>query len=98
MLNSTDHARPNAGCKIALALAVFSFVVFDAQSQCGCTFTIPAGTGVYTFDGVVKAAVPGNVICLAAGARDGVTFTNLSGSAANYITIKNCGGLASIGT
>jgi len=97
MLTFIEPSRPNAWRKIALAFAVFSFIAFEANSQCGCTFTIPAGTGTYFFDGVAKGVAPGNVICLSAGARDGIFFVNVSGSAANYVTIKNCGGQALIG-
>jgi gliding motility-associated-like protein len=91
MFNSIELTRPKALCKIALVVAVFSVIAFEAQSQCGCNFTIPAGAGVYTFDGIVNGVVPGNVICISAGTRDGVKFTNVNGTAANYITVKNCG-------
>ena len=69
----------------------------SATAQCGCTFTIPAGTGIYTFDGIAKGAKAGDVICLAPGARERIVFQNLLGTSSNPIKIINCGGQSLIG-
>jgi len=84
--------------KIALiAISLFFFAVTKGVSQCNCNFTIPAGSGIYTFDGIASGVKPGNVICLAAGARDRIIFKNVNGSASNYVKIINCNGQAKIG-
>ncbi|SKC82426.1 gliding motility-associated C-terminal domain-containing protein [Ohtaekwangia koreensis] len=82
------------------ALFLFLFITtlnFRANAQCGCTFTIPAGSGSTTFNGTAQGVKPGDVICIQAGARERIIFQNIVGSATNYVTIKNCGGQALIG-
>lgn len=70
---------------------------YSAFSQCGCKFTIAPGAGVSYFNGVASGVQPGDVICLQAGSRGGVQFTDVRGTAANPVIIKNCGGQALIG-
>ncbi|HMJ71557.1 MAG TPA: PKD domain-containing protein [Cyclobacteriaceae bacterium] len=67
----------------------------DAVAQCGCKVTVPAGAGFHYLNGA--GLLPGDVICLAAGARGGIQFTNVRGSATNPIIIKNCGGQTLLG-
>ncbi|WP_333818828.1 PKD domain-containing protein [Ohtaekwangia sp.] len=73
------------------------FINYHAAAQCGCTFTIPAGTGSVTFNGTAQGVKPGDVICIQGGARERIIFQNIVGSATNYVTIKNCNGQALIG-
>lgn len=92
-------SQPRTLSRFCLALC-FAFVslfgAHEALAQCGCKVTIPAGAGTYYYNG--SSLLPGDVICLAAGARGGLQFTNVRGSATNPIIIKNCGGQALIGS
>src|ERR1041385_3530549 len=83
-----------------LAFVYFLLLISSATAwaQCGCTFTIPTGTAIYTFDGAIKGAKAGDVICIAAGAHERIVFQNLQGNPDNYIKIINCGGQALIGS
>jgi hypothetical protein len=76
-----------------LILASSEFV----NAQCGCDFTIPNSTNTVHFDGVAQGVQPGDVICLSAGNIARISFTNVRGSATNYVTIKNCGGQSLVG-
>lgn len=82
------------------AIAAVSFLCFlalESYAQCGCTFTIPAGSGGVTFDGNAKGVKPGDVICLEAGSRERVMFTNINGASGRPVIIKNCGGEVLLG-
>jgi len=59
------HMRTRNLNKLAFVYSLLLIGTTSAWAQCGCTFTIPAGAGIYTFDGAVKGAKPGDVICLA---------------------------------
>lgn len=83
--------------KCLLVICTVLVVSSNAFAQCGCTFTINAGAGGVTFDGAAKGVKPGDVICLQAGARERVVFTNIRGSADKPVTIKNCGGQVLLG-
>ena len=80
-----------------VALGLLLLVSIDGLSQCGCTFTIPNSTSTINWDGVANGVKPGDVICLSAGFTKRIYFTNVRGSATNYVTIKNCGGQAIVG-
>lgn len=67
------------------------------NAQCGCDFTIPNSTSTVHFDGVAEGVQPGDVICLSAGNIARISFTNVRGSATNYVIIKNCGGQSLVG-
>ncbi len=67
------------------------------QDCCTCDFTIPAGTGIYNFDGKKQKIQAGQVICLEAGKRSGLIFSNLEGTADNPIIIVNHGGQVELG-
>lgn len=63
--------------------------------DCGCTYTVPSKT--YLVDGVALGIKPGAVICLsAANTYYNIVFRNLKGTATSPITIKNCGGTATL--
>lgn len=66
-------------------------------SQCGCKYTINPGAGFTYFNGVASGVQPGDVICIQAGSKGGIQFTDVRGSATNPVIIKNCGGQALIG-
>lgn len=62
---------------------------------CGCTYTVPASA--YRVDAKALGLKPGAVICLKAGtAYKQLVFKNVRGTAAAPITIRNCGGTATI--
>jgi hypothetical protein len=63
--------------------------------DCGCTYTVPSNT--YLVDGIALGIKPGAVICLsAANTYYNIVFRNLKGTATSPITIKNCGGTATL--
>lgn len=80
-----------------IILLVFVTSGYTSFSQCGCKFTIAPGAGVSYFNGVASGVQPGDVICLQAGSRGGIQLTDVRGTAANPVIIKNCGGQALIG-
>jgi len=94
----THHYRAHAFW-LTLSLFVLAGMLKPNSSfaQCNCNFTIPAGTGTVQFDGVARGLKPGDVICLAAGVRERITFSNIVGTATNPVIIRNCGGKAEIG-
>lgn len=82
------------------ALALFfiftlSFINQKTFSQsCNCDITIPISQTL--IDGANNSILPGKVICLTAGTRKQLKIRNLTGTAANPIIIKNCGGVVNI--
>lgn len=81
-----------------LLLAVALFCINNiAHGQCGCKFTIAPGAGFTYFNGISSGVQPGDVICIQAGSKGGIQFTDVKGSATNPVIIKNCGGQALIG-
>ncbi|TXI68768.1 MAG: hypothetical protein E6Q41_03665, partial [Cyclobacteriaceae bacterium] len=82
--------------------SIFAIIVMLASSeialaQCGCDFTIPNSSSTVHFDGVAEGVQPGDVICLSPGNIARISFTNVRGSATNYVIIKNCGGQSLVG-
>lgn len=70
--------------------AISATAVMDCSS---CTYVVPATATIV--DGTTLKFAPGSVICLNAAVKYGsLTFRNIIGTAANPITIKNCGGVA----
>jgi hypothetical protein len=66
-----------------------------AAVDCGCTYTVPSKT--YLVDGIALGIKPGAVICLnAANTYYNIVFRNLKGTSTSPITIKNCGGTATL--
>lgn len=66
-----------------------------ATADCGCTYTVPAGT--HLVDGQALALKPGSVICLKAGnAYANLLFRNIRGTAASPVIIRNCGGTVTL--
>lgn len=66
-----------------------------ATTDCGCTYTVPSNT--YAVDGNTLGLKAGAVICLnSANTYKNIVFRNLKGSATSPITIKNCGGTATL--
>jgi len=96
-LHSNHHQK--RGSYFFKLIIVFGIIFWSNSSfgQCNCDFTIPAGTGIYTFDGAVLGVKPGDVICLAAGLRERIVFKNVKGSATDYVKIINCNGQALVG-
>jgi gliding motility-associated-like protein len=80
-----------------LFILIATLFSYSAFSQCGCKFTIAPGAGITYFNGVASGVQPGDVICLQAGSKGGVQFTDVRGTAANPVIIKNCGGQALVG-
>jgi hypothetical protein len=68
-----------------------------ATTGCGCTYTVPVTTNTSVVDGTVLGIKPGATICLKGGATYGnIIFKNIRGTATAPVTIKNCGGIATI--
>jgi hypothetical protein len=69
----------------------------SVASSCGCTYTVPYSSGTVTVDGTKLGIKPGNVICLEGNKTWGnVIFKNIRGTATSPVTIKNCGGTATL--
>jgi hypothetical protein len=82
LTNSTSTTTTTAGA-----------ATLTSTSDCGCTYTVPANLS--RIDGQKLGIKPGAVICLKAGTAYGVlVFTNIRGTSAAPITIRNCGGTA----
>lgn len=76
-------------------LEVSGSVSAATAGECGCTYTVPASA--YRIDAKALGLKPGAVICLKAGtAYKQLVFKNVRGTAAAPITIRNCGGTATI--
>jgi hypothetical protein len=68
-----------------------------STTTCGCTYTVPVSTNTITVDGKTLGIKPGAVICLKGGATyKNIVFKNLRGTAIAPITIRNCGGTATL--
>ena len=61
-----------------------------------CTVTIPSSVTKVNGKGRYSALQPGDVICLPAGERGNIKFSNLHGSAGRPIVIRNDGGVVHI--
>lgn len=83
--------------RILVLVSITSFATLEGFSQCGCKFTINPGAGFTYFNGTASNVQPGDVICIMAGSKGGIQFTDVRGSASNPVIIKNCGGQALIG-
>lgn len=90
----TGMRSPIRALILVLSLLPLSFNGF---SQCGCKFTIAPSASFTYFNGIASGVQPGDVICIQAGAKGGLQFTDVKGSATNPVIIKNCGGQALIG-
>ncbi len=77
---------------LSLALALAWATIANAQN-CGCDHTVTT-SGYY---GPANLPVqPGQTVCIKAGKYTNLQFSNFSGTAANPITFKNCGGVVEI--
>ncbi len=65
-----------------------------ASAQCDCDHTI--ALDVTGFDGAAEGVMPGDRICVMAGARSFLRFQNIAGTAEAPVTILNCGGRVTI--
>jgi hypothetical protein len=66
-----------------------------ATASCNCTYTVPANTNI--IDASILNLKPGAVICLNAGTSyKNLHFKNVVGSSTAPITIRNCGGTATL--
>ena len=80
-----------------LLVTVVAFQIKAISQDCNCDITIPPSSNTFYFDGNNYNLQGGEVICLEAGYRRSVVFSNLVGAENNYITIKNCGGQVELG-
>lgn len=72
-------------------------IAATSTGDCGCTYTVPVSTNTVTVDGAKLGIKAGAVICLKGGATyKNIIFKNIRGTATSPVTIKNCGGIATI--
>jgi gliding motility-associated-like protein len=83
--------------KVIFLAFVLLLTATSSYGQCGCKYTINPGAGFTYFNGIASGVQPGDVICIQAGSKGGIQFTDVRGSATNPVIIKNCGGQALIG-
>lgn len=82
---------------LTIVCLIFSLLftnTFSKAQSCGCDITVPLSQTL--IDGANNSIQPGKVICLTAGTRQQLKIRNLTGTAANPIIIKNCGGKVNI--
>lgn len=79
---------------VSAILLLFSCFL-DAQN-CGCDHIVTLDA--LSFDGSTAGLAPGDTICVEAGLRKQLLFTNLKGTSENPIQIINCGGQVRINT
>jgi len=78
-----------------ILLLVLLGISMSAYGQnCNCNHLISlSNTKV---DGNVLSILPGDIVCIESGTRERLKFKNMTGTAANPIIIKNCGGQVNI--
>jgi hypothetical protein len=86
--------RVNAKLKIVLVVAAYLLVNFSWAQSCNCKYTV--GLTETNVDGKALGINPGDVVCIQAGNRSVLRFSNFQGSATQPIIIKNCGGLVNV--
>lgn len=76
---------------LVLVLAPSLLASTAARAQdCDCDHRVELGT--MGFDAAAEGVMPGDRICVMAGTREYLRFQHLAGTAADPITIVNCGG------
>jgi hypothetical protein len=80
--------------KIVLVVVVSLIAHLSWAQSCNCKYTV--GLTETNVDGKALSIQPGDVICIQAGNRGVLRFSNVVGTAAKPVIIKNCGGLVNI--
>jgi len=109
--SSLFRATRNAGLLALSVILLFSRCSYEEEPQpykvleltastassCGCTYVVPYTTGTTTVDGAKLGLKPGAVVCIEGNKTWGnFIFKNIRGSSTAPITIKNCGGTATV--
>lgn len=68
----------------------------QAPDSCGCDHTVPLDR--WKTDAAAEGIQPGETVCLGTGTRGNMRLENFEGTAAQPITIQNCGGQLVIDT
>lgn len=76
---------------LTLLLIFFSLNTFSQSCGCDVTITNNDGNGIY-YPNLLSSLLPGQTLCITAGTYDYMSLGYIRGTAANPITIKNCGG------
>jgi Right handed beta helix region/Secretion system C-terminal sorting domain len=77
----------------SLAVARDTVSVTVNANSCGCNHVLTPGVaGEIYVDGKQRNFQPGDVVCISATSYSYISLQNVVGTAANPITIKNCGG------
>ncbi|HYG37329.1 MAG TPA: RICIN domain-containing protein [Cytophagales bacterium] len=75
----------------AFLFVVLFFASLSLSAQtCNCKYTVPLSQEIV--DGSKLNIGPGDVVCIQSGQRESLWFQNFTGTAANPIIFKNCGG------
>ncbi|HEY9008843.1 PKD domain-containing protein [Ohtaekwangia sp.] len=80
--------------KIVLVVAACLVVHLASAQNCNCKYTV--GLTETNVDGKALGINPGDVVCIQAGKRSVLRFSNFTGSATQPIIIKNCGGVVDV--
>lgn len=80
--------------KIVLVVVVSLIARLSWAQSCNCKYTV--GLTETNVDGKALSIQPGDVICIQAGNRSVLRFSNIVGTASKPVIIKNCGGVANI--
>jgi hypothetical protein len=86
--------RGKSMLKTVFVLVACLSVHFSWAQNCNCKYTV--GLNEVNVDGIALKIKPGDVICLQAGNRSVLRFSNIVGTAAKPVIIKNCGGVANV--
>jgi hypothetical protein len=86
--------RGKSMLKIVFVLVACLSVHFSWAQNCNCKYTV--GLSEVNVDGKALSIKPGDVICLQAGNRSVLRFSNIIGTPDKPVIIKNCGGVANV--
>ena len=79
---------------LLLAVLLVQLLVAHASAQCRCDHTL--GLDVTTANGASLGIGPGDRVCVTSGARSFLRLEHFVGTAAEPITVLNCGGVVDI--
>ena len=77
--------------RLVFFLTFFFFSYFATAQDCGCKYTIQPDKGFIRGTDMLDVK-PGDVICIKAGVRGSLKFTDFYGTKEKPIIFKNCGG------